>query len=167
MLNHVKLILGKFQRTAHRLVAFYKFRGGKPRRDVNPLCVVFHHMRNRMNRTVHRSGAEVLPHWQPTLPRRRQCNINQFANALVSACADRHDWHANLLLKLLELHSAAVRPDLIHHIERNHHRNIQLNKLKAKIEIPLNIRCIHDVDDAVRMSVQQEIPRDDLFVCIG
>ena len=62
------------------------------------------------------------------------------------------------------MHRAAVAAHLIHHVEREHHRDAELHELHREIEIALEIRRVDDVDDAVGMRMQQEITRDDLLI---
>ncbi len=59
MSNHIFLIIRKLQRVHHRIVALNQLNSRKARRNMNPLCMIFHQMRNRMNRTVNCSGTKI------------------------------------------------------------------------------------------------------------
>ena len=62
---------------------------------------------------------------------------------------------------------AAVSLYLIHHIQGKDHRNIELHQLHREIQIPLDVRSIYDVDDTRGMLIQNKLPGDNLFACIG
>ncbi len=55
---------------------------------------------------------------------------------------------------------------LIHHVKRNNHRYIKLEKLQRKIQIPLDIRRIDDINDAFWLFIHNILPRNDLFTGI-
>ena len=45
--------------------------------------------------------------------------------------------------------------------------NAQLKELEREVEIALNVGRVHDVDDAVRLLVEDKVTGDDLLLCIG
>ena len=61
---------------------------------------------------------------------------------------------------------AAVRTDLVHHIQRQHHRNAQLHHLHGQVEVSLNVGRVYNIDDAVRLVVQQKAAGYDLLAGI-
>lgn len=62
----------------------------------------------------------------------------------------------------MHIDGATVGAHLIHHIEGQYHGDPQLQKLQSKVEITLDIGGIHNIDDAIRLLIQDEIPGDDL-----
>ncbi|EKC78987.1 ABC-type antimicrobial peptide transport system, ATPase component, partial [human gut metagenome] len=52
-------------------------------------------------------------------------------------------------------------------VQRQHHRYPQLKQLKCQVQIPLNVGGIHNVDDAVRLLVEDKVTGDDFLLCIG
>ena len=116
---------------------------------------------------MHRAGTEVEACRAAAVARRGDGRFDQLVDPFVFDGGDRHDRHAQLLRQASELDGAAVGAELIHHIKRHDHGNIQLDKLHTQIEIALDICSVHDIDDAVRVLVEQKIPRDDFFARIG
>ena len=56
--------------------------------------------------------------------------------------------HSEHLLQFVYHNRSAVLANLVHHIERNNHRNFQLHKLHCEIEISLHIGCVQNIDYA-------------------
>ena len=50
----------------------------------------------------------------------------------------------------------AVAAHLVHHVQRKHHRHVQLHELQRQIQIAFDVRRIGDVDDAGRLFGQDE-----------
>ena len=92
--------------------------------------------------------------------------VDELLDALVFRRRNRDDRDAERRLELIDVDVAAVRPHLVHHVQREHHRDAELHDLHREIEIALEVRRVDDVDDAVRMRVQEEIARDDLLIRI-
>ena len=61
----------------------------------------------------------------------------------------------------------AAGSHLIHHVEGNDHGDSQFHQLEGKIQVPLNIGGIHNVDNSLGMLLQDKIPGDNLLRCIG
>ncbi len=55
-----------------------------------------------------------------------QCMVDQLVNSFIFRRRNRNDGDSKQLLQLIDPHGTAVLPHLIHHVEREHHRNIQL-----------------------------------------
>lgn len=60
----------------------------------------------------------------------------------------------------------AAGSHLIHHVEGNDHGDSQFHQLEGKIQVPLNIGGIHNVDNSLGMLLQDKIPGDNLLRCI-
>ncbi len=89
--------------------------------------------------------------------------VHKFLDTFSLCRRDRHDRQAEYRLHLVDIDGAAVAPDLIHHIEGQHHRDIEFHELHGEVEVALYIAGIHDVDDACRLLVEYELTRDYLF----
>ncbi len=129
VLDHILLVVGKPQGFHHRSVAFHKLCGGKARRNVNPLGVVFYHMGNGMDRPVDGAAAEILPFWHTFDTCSFDCKINQFFHSLILTGGNWDNRNADRFLKCFNFYGSPVGSDFIHHIQRNHHWNVQFNEL--------------------------------------
>ena len=95
--------------------------------------------------------AEVLAHGRLLEPRHMQGVVHQLGRALVLGRRDGDDGDAQQLLHL------------VHHVEGQHHGHAQLHELHRQVQVALDVRGVHDVDDAARALVQQETARDHLL----
>ena len=92
--------------------------------------------------------------------------IDQFVDSLIFRGRDRNDRDTELIFHLIYINISAVRMNLIHHIQRNNGRYTALKKLHRKVKIALDIRRIDDIDDPLRLFLQDEISGDKLFTRI-
>ena len=93
--------------------------------------------------------------------------VHQLVHALVLGSRDGNDRDAQQRLHLVDAHRAAVAPDLVHHVQRQHHGGVQLHQLHGQIQVALNVGGVHDVDDAGGLFADDELPGDDLLAGIG
>ena len=73
---------------------------------------------------------------------------------------------AEVLLDLVETDLVAVLLHDVHHVDRHHHRDTELLELGGEVEVTLKIRTIHDVQDCIRLRVDEVISRDHLLQCV-
>ena len=118
-----------------------------------------------MDRAVDRavSRAEILLDRLFAIFRDMYSVRNKLADTLVLGRADRNDRHAQDLLHKVDIDRAAVAGQLIHHVQRDNDRPVRLKKLHRQIQVALDIRRVNDIDDRVRLVVQNKIPRHDLL----
>ena len=93
--------------------------------------------------------------------------IHQFADALALGRRDGDYGDPQRLTHFPHVDGAAVGPDLIHHVQGQHHGHPQLQKLKGQIQVPLDVGGVHNIDDAVGLLIDDEVPRNDLLLRIG
>lgn len=74
--------------------------------------------------------------------------------------------YAEALAELFDIDRSAVCPDFVHHIQCQHHRQVQLQKLQGQIEIPLNICGVNYIDYSVGLAVEYKVSRNYLLLCI-
>ena len=67
----------------------------------------------------------------------------------------------------LHVDGAAAGGDLIHHVQGQYHGNTHLHQLERQVQVPLDIGGVHDINEAVGLLVQDEIPGDNLLRRIG
>lgn len=80
--------------------------------------------------------------------------------------AYRNYRYAEALAELFDIDRSAVCPDFVHHIQCQHHRQVQLQKLQGQIEIPLNICGVNYIDYSVGLAVEYKVSRNYLLLCI-
>ena len=93
--------------------------------------------------------------------------VDQFTDSLVFGRGNRNDRNAECFLHLVDANRAAVFAHLVHHVECQHHRNVQLHQLHGQIKITLNIGRVNDIDDALRLVIKQELSGHNLLASIG
>ena len=91
---------------------------------------------------------------------------DQFINSFVFGGRDRHYRDAKHLFHLIDDNGTTIFTNFIHHIQSQHHRNIQFHELHGQIQVSLNIGGIYDVDNSFWMLIQYKVPGDDLFTGI-
>ena len=99
------------------------------------------------------------------------CKLNGFFCSLHNTVAfqrgNLHHRTAQLLRQFFCHDLIAVFPYKIHHIDGHHHRDPQLHKLCAEIKVSLQVRTVNDVQDRVRLLIDQIVPGYNLLQCIG
>ena len=65
--------------------------------------------------------------------------------------------------KLLRVDFVAVLFHDVHHVDCQDHRNAELDKLCGEVEVALEVRAVHDVQDRIRTFVDQIISGDDFL----
>ena len=96
----------------------------------------------------------------------KQGVVDELIDALIFGGGNGDYRNAQNLLQLIDTDGAAVGPDLIHHVQRQHHRYPQLEQLKRQVQIALNVGGVHNVDHAVRLLIEDKIAGDDLLLRI-
>ena len=163
MLQHFLLIGIQIKLRKNQRIALDGLVGSKGERETGALCMVLDDGFDRMVRAVDGSaviilGAEILNLRLLLVLCDVKCVADQLVDALVSGSGNRNDGDAEEGLHAVDINGAVVGLDLIHHVERNDHRNIHLQKLHGKIEVSLDVGGIDDVDDGAGLVIQNKIP---------
>ena len=95
------------------------------------------------------------------------CMVDKLVDAFVFHRRNRHHGNAKRSLELVDAHRAAVGAKLVHHVQRKHHRNIELHELQREIKIAFDIGRVNDIDNGRRLLIDEEIARDHLFARVG
>ena len=167
VLHHVLLVFREVHLLQHGRVALHQLGGGKPHRHPGPLGVVLDEVADGVDAPVHRAGAEVQPLGLFPVQRHLHGVLDELVDALVLGRRDGDDRDAQGLLQVVHMHRVAVGPHLVHHVQRQHHGDAQLDELQGQVEVALDVGGVHDVDDAVRLVVHQKIPGHDLLAGVG
>ena len=169
VLQQLLFVLIQLQLPQHALVALDELGGGKTSRNARFVGVILDHMHHGMDAAVHRriTGAEVIYLGQGLAAGGVHRLIQQFRYALALHGADGHHRNTQASAQLLHVDGAAVGTHLVHHIQRQHHRHPQLQKLQRQVEISLDVGSVHNIDDAVGLFLEDEVAGDDLLLRIG
>ena len=73
------------------------------------------------------------------------------------------DLAAEGLRDLREVDLVAVLLHDVHHVHGHHHRDAELGELRREVEVALDVRAVHDVQDDVGLLLH-EVPARDLFL---
>ena len=88
-------------------------------------------------------------------------------NTFVFSRAYRDNGNTELIREQIYVDSAAVFSHLVHHIEREHHRDLHFEKLKSEIKVSFDIRSVNYIDYSVGALVENKISCKYLLVCVG
>ena len=93
--------------------------------------------------------------------------LHQLLYALAAQGGDLHHRHAERLLQLFRVQPVAVLFDGVHHVQGDDDGDVYLHDLRREIEVAFEVGRVDDVDDAVRLFVDDVVAGDDLFRRIG
>ena len=172
MLDHLFFVLIQLQGFLNALVALHQLGGGKPHRNARRLSVVLDQMDDAVDAAVHRAAVVVLTaEIHAAGPLLILCHMKgvvyQLIHALILGGGNGNDRNAQHGLHLVDAHRAAVAAHLVHHVQRQHHGDVQLHELHGQVEVALDVGGIHDVDDAGGLFADDELPGNDLLAGIG
>ena len=87
--------------------------------------------------------------------------------ALALQGAHLHHLAAQGLAQLLEVDLVAVLPHQIYHVDRHYHGQAQLDELGGQVQVALDVGAVHDVEDGVRLLIDQVVAGHHLLQRIG
>ena len=172
MLAGLPLILIELKRLNDTLISLYHLVGCEPDRNIRRFTVVLDQVHDGVNTAVH-SAAVIVRFTEILSPRfllvigHMHGMADQFINAFIGRCRDRDDRDAKHILHGIDPDTASVSPHLVHHIERQHHRNIQLHQLHCQVHVPLNIGRVGDIDDPLGMFPQNKLSCNQFLAAVG
>ena len=155
-----------------QFIPFCKFTSSKTYRDICLLSMILNEMHNSMKTSVNGSAVivcitEIQPLWFFLIFCHMNGMCNQFINTFIFCCGNRYNRNPQGLLHLVHTHRTTILPYFIHHIQCQYHRHIQLHQLHSKIKISLDIRGIHNIDNSLRMLLQNKASGYDFLAGIG
>ena len=170
------LFRGQVQLFGNQPILFYQLGGGEADGELGPADVRLQEHGGGMDAAVHRAHrvlgiiafhAEVHPLGLDVPLGYKQGVVDELIDALIFGGGNGDYGNAQNVLQLIDADGAAVGPDLIHHVQRQHHGDLQLHELHGQIQVPLDVGGIHNVDDAAGMVLHQKVPGDNFLVGIG
>ncbi len=87
--------------------------------------MVFHLMTDRMDTSMYGPFFTKVRHFRiKPSPGRFPDRLHQIFQTFILDCADRNHRNAELFFHLIKRDRAAVSPHFIHHVKRQHHRDV-------------------------------------------
>ena len=168
VLQKLQFVLVQLQPIPDIRVVLNEFGGGEADREPGGFRVVLDLMDHRMDAAVDRTGsAEIVYRRIDSVFSGVDCGADQLIHTLVFHGRDGDHRDAQRLGHAFDVDGAAVGGDFVHHVQRQYHGNAHLHQLQGQIQVPLDVGGVHDVDDAVGLLIQNEVPGDDLLRRIG
>ena len=171
MLEHLFLVFIEGQLLQDQRIALCQLARRKPHRNIRPCGVILDQMHDRVQRAV--NGTAVVIRLTEVLSARfflifghMDSVRHQLLDSLVFRSGNRDNRDAETLFHLVDEYGTAVLAHLVHHVERQYHRNVEFHQLHRQIQVPLDIRRIYNIDDAARMLIQDKVPGNDLLARI-
>ena len=158
MLQELFFILIQLELFQDQFIPFCQFACRKSYRNVCLLRMILDQMHDPVQASVYCSAmviciTEILSSRTFLIFCHMHCMFDQFFNSFILRSRYWNNRYSKFLLHLIYQDRTAVVPHLIHHIQCQNHRNIQLHQLHGQIQVPLNIGCIHDIDDSLWMLI--------------
>ena len=144
MVEQLHLVLVQLELLADVAVALHQLAGGEAQGKTLGSGVVLDQVAHRVQRAMHGAAvvvcaAVVLTHG----PLLVFCHVDgvgdQLVDALVVRRGDRDHRDAQQVLHGVHVHAAAVAGHFVHHVQRDHHRDVHLQELHGQIEIALDV----------------------------
>ena len=172
VLDGVELVAIQVKRLGYQLIALDQLGRRKAHRDVRRHGMVLDQVSNTVDAAMQRTAvrtvgrAKVQATGALAEPRHVQGMIHQLADTLVAGSTNGNNGHAQQTLEQVDVHGTAVGGHLVHHVERDDHRTVELHELQCQVQITLDVGSVNDVDDGVRTLVEDELTAHDLFACV-
>ncbi len=99
-------------------------------------------------------------------PGRLDSKLGGIHDALLVQSGNFNHSAAKLSAQSLEVNIITVLADKIHHVYGDHHRNACFRKLSCQIQISLQVCAIDDVQNDIRLILDQVVSGYHLFQCI-
>ena len=162
MTHHSLLILRQLERLDDEIITLDDLCRRKSYRNTCILRMILDQMHDRVNASVNSAAvivftAEIGSSGSLLI----LCNVDRVLNQLMRTFVPqrryRNDRNPQFLFHLINTDRAAVPLQLIHHVQREHDWNVQLQKLHRQIKIPFDICRVHDIYDAGRLFIQNKL----------
>ena len=157
--------LGEVQLLAHHLVPLKEL-DGVPAQIVG-LHLAFNRFLDMGQGVLHAAAEHMGTVAVGVILAQSQRRLGGLHAALALQRADFHAGAAQRLAQLFQIDGIAVFAHQIDHIHRQHHRMAQIHQLGGQVEIALNIRSVHDVQNHIRVILHQIPPGHQLLRRIG
>ena len=172
VLDRFHLVLVQVQGLGNHGIAFGQLRRGEAHGDLGPFRVIFDQVHDPVKAAVDAApvvagAAEIVSARTLTGCGDAQCMVDELFDALALHRADGHDGDSQARFQLVDQHRPSVRGHFIHHVQRQHHGDVQFQKLHGQVHVAFDVGGIDDVDDGVGGAVQQKLPGNYFLLGVG
>ena len=84
--------------------------------------------------------------------------VEEFMDTCSVAADGRADRHSEKVSELLDVEFVAFRLQLVIHVQCHDDLQVHVNDLCGQIQVPLDVRRVHDIDDDIRHVLYQVFP---------
>ena len=175
MLDAIELVFVEAERLDHEFIALDQFGCGKTHGNRRGLGVVFDEAADAVDTAVQRTvvgtrrvgRAEIDAPGALAVAGNVHRVLHELVDALVFSGGNGDDRHAEFAFELVDVDGAAIRRDLVHHVEGDDHGAVEFHELQRKIEVAFDVGGVDDVDDTVGLRVEDELAADDFLARVG
>ncbi len=89
-----------------------------------------------------------------------------FLDACTIQCRNLYCLAAEVLLDLIETDLIAILLYNVHHVDRHHDWDSKLLQLCGEVEVTLEVRTIHDVQNRIRLCIDEIVSCNNLLQCV-
>ena len=110
--------------------------------------------------------AEILPQRPFLIFCDMDCMADQFVHTFVFRSRNGDYGYSQECLHGIHIDGTVIAGDFIHHVQGYDHGNVHFQQLHGQIQITLDIRRIHDINDSSGFLIQDKITGYDLFTAV-
>ena len=163
MTQHFLFILFQMKGLFHQMVSLHQLSCRKAHRYAGSLCMVLNKVHDTVKSPVHSAlmviGTAEIPNARLfTVSCHMDCMAHQLLHPLVFGGGNRNHRNLQDFLHFINKDGAAVLLHLVHHIQSQHHGHIQLHELHGEVQVPFQVRGVHDIDNGAGLFFQNKLP---------
>ncbi len=171
MLNIFFFVFIKSKFLNKKFVPFYNFVSRKPNRYSCLSRVIVDQMAYSVYTTMNRSTmsffiTKILSKWLFLVLGHMDSVFYKLINTRISSRRNWHNRNTKHSFHLVHIDCSTVGCNLVHHIKSDNHRYIHFNELHRQIQITFDISSINNINQSLRLLVQNKISRNKFFATI-
>ena len=156
----------------HQMVPFHQLACGKTYRYARCFRMVLDEVHNTVKGPVHRApvvlGTAEIPDARLfPVPGHMNRMAHQLLHSLVLGGGNGNHRNLQDFFHFINEDGAAVLLHLVHHVQRQHHGHIQFHELHGEIQVPFQIRGVHNVDNGAGLLFQNKLAGHDFLAGVG
>ena len=172
VLQHILFVFRKFKSLQYQRIAFNQFGRCKSGRYASQFCMILNQVHYTVKAPVNCAPVfvfvtEIGSARLFLILSDMQSMSYKLVDTFILCGRNRHHRYAQHVFHFVYMYSSAVAAYLVHHVQRQYHRRVQLHELHGQIKVSFDIGGIHYVDDACRLLVENELSRHYLLAGVG